>query len=397
MDRIIAYFSRKLHDAETRYSKYNKELLGGRDAIDHWRFYLKPGHLFKVQTDHSTLQHILKQPKLTSRQMRLLQTLQEYNFEIEYYPGAQNYIQDALSRRPDYKEPPIAMLNRSKRGTALKLLAVSVATADEWITTLKEAYATCPYFSDVIAKLQQREDPKLTTNQAKAQNRRARQYSLREDGVIIQRLTGRIAVPTSKRRRILQEAHDSKPGGHFGAQRTEALIARDVYCKGMSQDIKRYVRGCAACHRAKPTNQKPYGLLQPLEVPDRRWERINVDFITKLPKTSNGNDTIITFIDTLTKRAHWVATSEKELTAEKFAEIFIDFYFRLHGMPSAIVWDRDARFTSRFWQHLTTLWGTRTRMSTAFHPQSDGQVEKANSIVERYLRTFCAGDEQGWD
>jgi hypothetical protein len=402
VDRIIAYFSRKLHDAETRYSTYDKQLLGVRDAIDHWRFYLKSGYPFKVQTDHSALQHILKQPKLTSRQMRLLQTLQEYDFEIEYYPGAKNYIQDALSRRPDYKDPPIPRINRSQQEAAQELLstdvlAVSAVTADKWIEQLKEAYVGCPYFGDVIAELEHREDPTLTANQAAARKRRAKQYSLREDGIIIQRSTSRIAVPTTERRRILQEAHDSKIGGHFGAQRTEAMIARDFYWKGMSQDIKRYVRGCAACHRAKATNQKPYGLLQPLEVPDRRWERINVDFITKLPKTRNGNDTIITFIDSLTKRAHWVATSEKELTAERFAEIFIDFYFRLHGMPSAIVSDRDARFTSRFWQHLTTLWGTRTRMSTAFHPQSDGQAEKANSIVERYLRTFCAGDEKGWD
>src|SRR5882672_10952075 len=107
VDRIIAYFSRKLHDAETRYSTYDKELLGIHDAVDHWKYYLQNGHKFKVQTDHSALQHVLNQPKLTSRQMRLLKTLQDYDFDIEYYPGAKNYIQDALSRRADYKDPPI--------------------------------------------------------------------------------------------------------------------------------------------------------------------------------------------------------------------------------------------------------------------------------------------------
>ena len=110
IERIITYFSRKLHNAETRYSTYDKELLGVRDAIKYWKYYLKSGHKFHVQTDHSALQHILNQPKLTSRQMRLLETLQEYNFDIEYYPGARNYIQDALSRRPDYKKPPIPHL-----------------------------------------------------------------------------------------------------------------------------------------------------------------------------------------------------------------------------------------------------------------------------------------------
>jgi hypothetical protein len=94
----IAYFSRKLHDAETRYSTYDKGLLGIRDAINHWQFYLKSSHKFRVQTNHSSLQHMLGQLKITGRQMRLLETLQEYDFDIEYHPGAKNYIQDGLSR-----------------------------------------------------------------------------------------------------------------------------------------------------------------------------------------------------------------------------------------------------------------------------------------------------------
>src|SRR5882757_859948 len=119
-DRIIAYFSRKLHDAETRYSTYDKELLGVRDAIHHWRFYLKSGHKFKVQTDQSAIQHVLQQPKLTGRQMRLLKTLQEYDFDIEYYPGARNYIQDALSRRPDYKDPPIPRISKNAKSESAR-------------------------------------------------------------------------------------------------------------------------------------------------------------------------------------------------------------------------------------------------------------------------------------
>ena len=185
-----------------------------------------------------------------------------------------------------------------------------------------------------------------------------------------------------------------------------ALVQREFSWKGLVQDVKRYVRGCAACHRAKASNQKPYGLLQPLEIPKRRWERINVDFITKLPRAEatktdlriyGDNDTVITFVDALTKRAHWVAAKEKALTAEKFAEVFINPYFRLHGAPEAMVSDRDPRFTGDFWQHLTTLWQTRTRMSAAFHPQTDGQAEKVNSIVERYLGTFATGNERHWD
>jgi hypothetical protein len=116
-ERIIAYFSRKPLDAETRYSTYDKELLAIRDAITHWRYYLhgNDGGKFLIRTDHSSLQHILKQPKLTSHQMHLLETLQEYDFDIEYWPGAKNYVQDALRRRPDYKEPPIPRLGTKQQ------------------------------------------------------------------------------------------------------------------------------------------------------------------------------------------------------------------------------------------------------------------------------------------
>lgn len=106
---------------------------------------------------------------------------------------------------------------------------------------------------------------------------------------------------------------------------------------------------------------------------------------------------MITFIDGLTKGAHRRATAEKSLTAERFAEIFVDFYFRLHGLPTDIVSDRDVRFTSEWWRHLTKIWQTKLKMSTAFHPQTDGQAEKANSIVERYLRSFVRTRPEEWD
>jgi hypothetical protein len=150
----------------------------------------------------------------------------------------------------------------------------------------------------------------------------------------------------------------------------------------------RYVREYSACHRAKSSNKKPYSLLQPLDIPSLRWEWINVDFITKLlAKVDNrrviaGNHAIITFINSLTKWAHLVAAREANLTAERFAEIFMDGYFHLHGLPASVISDCDPRFTLDFWQHLTTIWQTRTKISTAFHPQTNGLAEKANQIVE---------------
>ena len=153
----------------------------------------------------------------------------------------------------------------------------------------------------------------------------------------------KLGTPTLLHPEALREAHDSPLGGHFGTQRTAAPVQREFYWKGLAQDFQRYVRGCATWHRAKPSNERPFGILQPLEIPQRRWQRINVNFTMKLPETVSGelpiyggNDTIMTFIDALTKRAHWVVTSEKDLMAEHFAEVFMNSYFRLRAESSGL-------------------------------------------------------------
>jgi hypothetical protein len=141
------------------------------------------------------------------------------------------------------------------------------------------------------------------------QQARGRHYELSSNALLTHRESGTLVIPNiwSIKERILREAHDSARGGHFGTLRTHAAVARRFLWPRQFQEVKRYVRGCGVCARTKPSNQKPFGLLQPLDIPEERWRRINLDFITKLPTTARGNDTIITIIDALTKRAHWIA------------------------------------------------------------------------------------------
>jgi len=374
--------------------------------------------------------------------MRLLEPLQEYNFGIEYLPGVQNYIQDALSRWPDYQETQVHMqpsaiqtVTRVGRDTSPICIdldsavqtpvpdttATSVGdifttitvTADGWLDKLREGYSQDPYFAEVLIGLGyensrnnytrdgQGEQENSTKNTLSLQRGKARQrhYTLLPDGLITHNKSGSLCIPNAGRlrQRVMVEAHDTPIGGHFGVERTASALAWRFFWPRMYQEAKQYIRGCATCHRSKPFNQRSYGLLQPLEIPAERWKRINIDFIVKLPSSSSGNDTIITFIDGLTKRAYWIATAEKTLTAEWFAEIFIDFYFRLHGLPTDILSDQDVRFTSEWWQHFMKIWQTKLRRSTAFHPQTNGQAEKANSIVERYPRSFVRTRPQEWD
>ena len=156
----------------------------------------------------------------------------------------------------------------------------------------------------------------------------------------------------------------------------------------MADDIWKFVASCTQCQKYKSTNQKPAGLLQPLPIPTRNWDHVGMDFIVQLPQTKEGWDAIVVFIDRLTKMAHFAPTTTTATAAET-AKIFINHVLRLHGLPSAIISDRDAKFTSHFWQALFKAIGTQLLMSTAYHPQTDGQTERTNRTLKQVLSIFC--------
>lgn len=163
----------------------------------------------------------------------------------------------------------------------------------------------------------------------------------------------------------------------------------------MDADIKEYVSTCASCQRNKG-NRHAKGLLQPLSIPNRAWESMGMDLITQLPRTERGHDAIVVFIDRLTKMVHLVPTVTA-VGAEEFARLFVRNVWRLHGVPKEIVSDRDPRFTSAFWREVCRLLGTKQSMSTAFHPQSNGQTERTNSTLEAMLRHYVSREQGDWD
>src|SRR3954454_10081906 len=156
------------------------------------------------------------------------------------------------------------------------------------------------------------------------------------------------------------------------------------------------MKSCDSCQRIKASQQSPTGLLQPLPIPSQPWEQVSMDFITQLPRTKSGFDAITVFVDTFSKMVHLVP-SQTTATAPDTAKIFFDIVFCLHGLPTSIVSDRDAKFTSKFWQSLFHTMGTRLAMSTAFHPQTDGQTEHANRTLEDMLRAYVGYRQDDWD
>ena len=168
------------------------------------------------------------------------------------------------------------------------------------------------------------------------------------------------------RQKVVQSCHVVPVAGNVGIHRTQELVNRQFSWRGMGTDIQHNVRTCPVCQATKSDHQKITGALQPLPVPSRRWEQTTTDLCTDLP-VSSGYTAMAILVDRLSKMVHF-APCTKEITAEGYAQLFIDTVFRHHGMPEAIISDRDPRFISRFWKSLMNQLGADVWYSTAFHP-----------------------------
>jgi hypothetical protein len=231
----IAFLSKKMLPAEKNYPVHEQELLAIICALKEWRHYLH-GARFKVITDHRSLRYIQTQPTLSARQARWLEFLQEFDFEIEYRPGKENVVADALSRRIDH-------LNQIRTETQVNdnelMKMIAHAYTDEW-----------------IAKVTASED-----------------FSV-QNGIV--KYKDKVFVPdvAEVKSRILYEHHDAITAGHCGISKTRELVGRMFYWPKMQEDITRYINSCLSCQSNKPSNQAPMGLLQPLPVPETKWSQV---------------------------------------------------------------------------------------------------------------------------
>jgi len=168
---------------------------------------------------------------------------------------------------------------------------------------------------------------------------------------------------------LLKEFHATPTGGHLGIFRTYRRISQSLHWKGMKKCVTKYVYACLVCQQNKYLASSSQGLLQPLPIPKVVWEEVSMDFIVKLPK-SNGFDAIMVVVDRLSKYGHFVPLKHP-YSARIVAEIFMKEVVKLHGIPAAIVSDRDPMFMSIFWKEMFKLQGTVLKMSTSYHPKSD--------------------------
>ena len=171
-------------------------------------------------------------------------------------------------------------------------------------------------------------------------------------------------------------------------------VKQDFCWPSLKKDLKQYIKECDICQRVKYENCKLAGLLQPLPIPSKPWLVVSMDFIEGLPKSQLKN-IILVVVDRFTKYAHFITLSHP-YTTFKVASLYMQYVFKLHGMPASVVSDRDPIFTSHFWSELMKLQGVELAMSSAYHPQTNGQTEVVNRSLEQYLKAFTAAKPSIW-
>ncbi|KAJ9546782.1 hypothetical protein OSB04_019325 [Centaurea solstitialis] len=364
--KVIAYASRQLKTHEVNYPTHDLELAAVVFALKLWRHYLY-GVKCTIYTDHKSLRYFLDQQNLNMRQRRWLDVVKDYDCEILYHPGKANVVADALSRKA--------------HGDVLRVPLMRLTVTTSLIELIKSSQIEA-----VKVENQRRERIKGQLAQLVTDSR----------GLLTR--SGRVWVPVSceARQTLLDEAHKSKFSIHPGATKMYRDLKTDYWWPGMKRDVARYVEKCLTCLRVKAEHQRPHGKLQPLDIPVWKWEHITMDLITKLPRTVRNVDAIWVIVDRLTKSAHFIAINESS-SSEKLADIYVKEIVARHGVPVTIISDRDVRFTSRFWSKFHEDLGTKLQLSTAFHPQTDGQSERTIKTLEDMLRACVLDFGGSWD
>ena len=279
----------------------------------------------------------------TPEQHRYLIRLLGFEYTIQYRPGHENGVADALSR----------IAGEDAKASFYLLSSPQFS----FLTDLKEELATNHEFLALHEKIQK--DPDA-----------AAEYRI-ENGLILQRR--RIWLPTGSSiiPLLLEEFHSTPTGGHYGVQKTFQRLQGNFTWTSMRSDVCTFVAACVTCQLTKYDTRKPAGLLCPLPVPYRPWEDLSMDFIVGLP-SYRGYTCIFVMVDRFSKGLHVGMLTTKH-TAKKVAELFTTMVTRLHGLPRSIISDRDPLFVSKFWKELFTHSGTKLRLNSSYHPQTDGR------------------------
>lgn len=389
----VAYLSESMTQAERNYEIYDLEMMAVIRALKAWRVYLEGlPKKFEIITDHKNLEYWKEPHDLSRRQARWARYLSRFDFDMTHKPGALNIAPDGFSRRPDHAvgsaddnksqivlKPEVFRLAASRRGHA------AVVQDDALIRRIRDCSDKDKEVVEALSKIQDLGPPRL---------QKGLEDWNTEQGLLLYR--GRVYVPKNNdiRRDLVKIHHNSIAVGHPGRWKTLEILSRNYWWPGMTKFVHEYVDTCDTCNRTKTFPAKPQGPLKPNEVPEGPWQIVACDFITQLPPSKKYTAIMVT-IDRFGKRVHLSATVD-EVDSEETVKIYIRDIWKHHGTPKVTISDRGPQFASKLMRGIHEAVGTKVALSTAYHPQTDGQTERINQEIEQFLRAFCNHHQDNW-
>ena len=385
----MAYISKLLNEAERNYEIHDKEMLAIIWCLEAWRHFLEGAKdWFEIWTDYKNLEYFMKAQKLNRRQARWSLYLSRFDFALKHVAGKSMGRADNLSRRVDWAE---GVERDNENQVMLKEEWLEVRAMERLIEGPEE---------EIVKRIKEARDKDEEVIKVVEEIKKAGVKMLRdeewqiEEGLVLKE--GRVYVPKDEKLRveIIRLHHDTLIAGHGGQWKTVELVTRNYWWPGIMKEVKRYVEGCDQCQRMKNRAEMPAGKLRPNQVSEKPWQHISVDFITKLPM-SKGHDSILVLCDRFSKMSHFVATTEK-IMAEGLARLFRDNVWKLHGLLESVISDRGLQFAAGLTKELNKMLGIETKLSTAYHPETDGQTERMNQELEQYLRMYVNHKQNNW-
>lgn len=366
----VAYESRKMTPAERNYPVHEQELLAVIHALQKWRMLLL-GMKVNVMSDHHSLTYLLTQKTLSRRQARWIECLAAFDVEFKYIRGEDNSVADSLSRKDIADDDDVST---STVACVAGLIEVYSAISPRVRTDILTGYSSDAFYQGVIKSLPLREDCAL------------------EEGFLF--IEKRRYIPTDHelRQSLMDEAH--RLLGHLGYLKTVTELRREFFWPRMARDVENFVKSCDSCQRIKSSTQAAPGRMLTPSIPRTPLVDLAIDFIGPLPKVHNY-DMLLTCTCRLLGFTRLIPTCQTD-TAERVASRFFSGWVGTFGSPRSIISDRDKIWTSTFWKILMKRTGTDFHLTTAFHPQADGQSERTNRTVGPILRSFTSKRQGKW-
>ena len=435
----IEFRSKAFAEPQKKLPAHDREALALLYALSSFRHFLLH-RKFDVQTDNSALSQIFSSKDMSDLYARWYHKIAEFTgLSIKHRPGRKLYCADALSRRrpapgddatPFFVEPGVLFkmaANQQMRASSVdawhvkllhtdgqhfvKVSTTSNADAASQASTVvpaEELLGASAAFKHVViedAELRSYQElwPELYETDAELapfwKDAGSSQWGFMLHQGLLWKLGAsgpRLCVPFGADKvPFLRAAHDNKLAAHAGIHRTLARAMGNYYWEGMYADVTRYVQTCHTCQIAKVDRRMRQGAARALPVPEAPWDSVHLDWITGLPKTARGFDTILFFVCALTGMVHLQACRKTDSSRDT-AGHFLHNVIRLHGMPRSVISDRDIRLRAPFWRALQQRLGTELRFTTAHTPSSNGKVERINAVLGDVLRSLCEFKPKDW-